>query len=186
MDPLTLGISAIGFGMQVFGAFGAAGDAKQAAQIQKQIQEQEKASNNVRREQFEMQYRRQTLEVFRNSQRARAQAAAVGVNQGAQLGSGVAGGQAQIYNQGLYNAVGLHQNAALGSRLFGINDAISGYKQQLADVQGSMASNQAWQQLGGSLIGNAGTIGNISGALGNFKLNLTSVGFNPIKGSSGQ
>jgi hypothetical protein len=182
MDPLTLGLSAVGFGMQVFSGLSGAGHAKQAANIQKQIQQQEMAANDVRRQQFEMQNRRQTLEIFRNSQRARAQAMAVGVNQGAQFGSGVAGGQAQIYNQSLYNAQGVHQNAVLGGNLFAINNNISGYKQQLADVQGSMAEDQAWGQLGGSLMKNAGTIGNIGGALGNFKLDLSSVGFNPIRG----
>lgn len=175
MDPLTIGLQAVGLGMQLFGAFGASGDAKhvaelnqQAAGINKGIAADEQKINEQKRIQMEMSARRLQTETFRNAQRARAQAEAAAVNQGATLGSGLQGGLSQVTSDALFNVQGIESNLAIGENIFDINRSISGKKMQLADVQSqisttqaSQATNQSFMSLGGSLVNNAGTIGNI-------------------------
>src|SRR5438045_747983 len=122
MDPLTLGIGAISLGMQLYGRFSGAGHASQFADLERQQAGLEQQINAQKKQQMELNGRRQLLEVYRNTQRLKAQGLAVGVSQGAQYGSGVAGGQAQISDQGAYNALGVNQNLQIGRNIFGLND----------------------------------------------------------------
>src|SRR5258706_2000925 len=114
MDPLTLGIGAIGLGLQIFGGAKQASDTSALAQksyaINSQITGLEGQVNDQRRQAMELSARRQQLEIFRNTQRARAQGLAAATNQGAQFGSGLAGGQAQATDEGLFNIAGVNQN----------------------------------------------------------------------------
>lgn len=184
MDPLTLGISAIGLGMQLFGGASAAGKAKEAYNIQSNISGLEGQVNDQRRQAMELSARRQQMEIFRNQQRARAMATNSAVNQGAQFGSGLQGGLAQVTDQSLTNAQGVNQNLEIGRNIFGFDDQISKQKMALSQVQGQMATDQGISTLGGSILKGAGTISNIAGSFG--KMDLSSFGFNPIRGASGQ
>jgi hypothetical protein len=169
MNPLSLGIGVIGLGLQAFGAFGAADNAKQAAEISKNIAGFEQGINEQRRTQMQLTARRQQTEIFRNMQRQRAMATAAAVNQGASTGSGLSGGLAQITGQSLFNSQGINQNLEIGQNIFSLNNSISSEKMKMADVQADMAENQAWASLGGSLVNNAGTIGNLgSNVMGMF------------------
>lgn len=161
MDPLTLGLQAVGLGLQAFGAFGASSKAHEAANINIGIAGDEQKINEQKRLQMEMSGRRQQMEVMRNAQRARAQGTAAAVNQGANLGSGLQGGLAQITDQGDFNLQGINNNLAIGENIFDINKDISGKKMQLANVQADQATDTALMSLGGSMVSNAGTIGNI-------------------------
>lgn len=161
MDPLTVGLQAVGLGMQIFGAFGASSKAHEAAGINIGIAGDEQQINEQKRMQMEMSARRQQMEVMRNAQRARAQGTAAAVNQGANLGSGLQGGLAQINDQGNFNLQGINNNLAIGENIFDINKDISGKKMQLANVQADQATDTALMSLGGSVVSNAGTIGNI-------------------------
>lgn len=171
MDPLTLGIGAVGLGLQVFGGFSAASAAKQAYGIQQNITGLEGQVNDQRRQAMELSARRQQLENFRNTQRVRAMGMNAAVNQGAQFGSGLQGGQAQATDQGNFNALGVSQNLQIGRNMFGLQDQISQQKLALSGVQSSQATDQAWAGLGGALTKNAGTISNISQGVGGFKSN---------------
>lgn len=175
MNPLTIGLQAVGLGLQIFGGMGAADNAKkqsqlsmQAAGINRSIAGDEQSINEQKRIQMEMSARRLQTETFRNAQRARAQAQAAAVNQGASLGSGLPGGLAQVTDDTLFTSQGISNNLAVGENIFNYNNVISGKKMQLADVQGQIsslqgdqASNQALMSLGGGLVSNAGTLGNI-------------------------
>ena len=161
MDPLSIGLSVVGFGLQAFGGFGASEKASQAAAINKQIAADEQEINKQKEQQMNLEASRMQLQQFRNIQRLRAQATAAAVNQGAQFGSGLQGGLGQIQNQGLENSLGIRQNQQIASNIFGINDSISNKKMQLADVQSDMYEDQAWSSLGGALVKNAGTLSNI-------------------------
>jgi len=161
MNPLEIGLDVVGFGMQAFGAFGAASAAHQEADISKGIAADEQQISDQKRQQMELEARRSTLQQFRNIQRLRAQATAAAVNQGANFGSGLKGGLAETTNEGLFNAQGIQQNLKFGENIFNINSDISSKKMQLADVQASMATDQAWMSLGGALMKNSGTIGNL-------------------------
>lgn len=159
MNPLTMGLQAVGLGMQIFGAVGASRDAHRAADINKGIAGDEQSINEQKRTQMEMQARRFQMENLRNAQRARAQGTAAAVNQGSNLGSGLQGGLAQNTAQEGFNAMGISGNLAIGENIFNTNNAISGKKMQLADVQASQATNSAISSLGGSIVSNAGTLG---------------------------
>lgn len=164
MDPITLGIGALGLGMQAFGGFGAAGAAKAAAATSQQEVIQEQNLNNVKQQQMMLSANRQQMETFRNVQRARAQGLNASVQGGSNLGSGLQGGQAQATDQGLYNNLGVKQNVQFGNQIYGIDNTITGLKGQIAQDQSTQATDQAWASFGSSLTKSAGTISNIFGA----------------------
>lgn len=191
MDPLTLGISAVGLGLQAFGGFSAASKAKEAYGIQSQISGLEGQVNDQRRTAMELSARRQSMEIFRNNQRARSLALNNATQQGASYGnsSGLPGGTAQVDAQSTFNLQGVNQNLDIGRNIFGLDDQISKQKLALSGVQSQMMTDQSVSQLGGSISKSAGTLGSI-GQYGYGQvsggLNLSGVGFNPIRGASGQ
>lgn len=166
MDPISIGISAVGLGMQLFGGISASQKANQIAGVQAQIAGQEGQINDQRRAQMELEGRRSQLEIFRNGQRARAQGLNAATNQGAAQGSGVQGGQAQATSQSYFNAQGINQNLAIGRNIFGIQDQITKNKQQVSMLGGEMATDQGIASLGASLMKSGPTMGNIGGAIG--------------------
>lgn len=176
MDPVSIGLSAIGLGMKLFGSFsGADHTAEYAQQMNAQEQQKfglEKQVNEQRRQSMELSASRQNLETFRRVQQARAAGLQAATNQGAQFGSGYAGGQGSINAQGMFNVQGVNQNLAIGRNIFGLDNQITDVNARESTIksnfQGQQAQDQAWQSLGGSLMGSAGTIGNIGGAAGGF------------------
>lgn len=166
MDPLTLGIGAVGLGMSIFGGVSASQHAEEAARVSGQIAGLEKDVNEQRRTAMELSSRRQQMEVFRNNQRQRAMASNAAVNQGAQFGSGLQGGLAQVQDQSMFNSLGISQNLEIGRNIFGLNDQISGYKAQLSSIQGSMATDQGLASLGGSITKGAGMLGQMGQGIG--------------------
>jgi hypothetical protein len=152
MDPISIGLGVVGFGLQTFGSFSAASSARESARISRDIAGNEQAINEQKRTAMELSARRQQLEIYRNTQRLRAQAQQAGVNQGAYFGSGMAGGNAQVQNQGYFNLQGVSQNLELGRNIFGLNDRISASKMELAEVQGEAATAAGLASLGGSLV----------------------------------
>lgn len=188
MDPLTLGITAVSMGMQLFGGMGAAENAREAHRLQGEVAGLEGKVNDQRRSQMELSARRQQMEIFRNNQRARAMGTNAAVNQGAQFGSGLQGGLAQVQNQSMWNSLGISQNLEIGRNIFGINDEISRKKAQISNVQGEMATNQGIASFGGQLMNSAEPISRISRygfGGGGGGINLSGIGFNPIRGASG-
>lgn len=166
MDPLTLGIAAVGIGMQVFGGMSASEHANQANQVQQQIAGLEQGVNGQRRDAMELSGRRQQMEVFRNNQRQRAMATNAAVNQGAQFGSGLQGGLAQVQDQSMFNSLGISQNLQIGRNIFGLNDQITGAKAQVSSIQTQMGQDQGIASLGGSISRSAGTLGQMGQGFG--------------------
>lgn len=170
MNPLTLGVGIAGLGLQLFGAIGASSAAEEAAGISKQIAGKEQDINEQKKLQMHFEANRMQLQQYRNMQRLRAQATAAAVNQGASSGSGLQGGLAATTASGNTNIAGILGNLQFGDTIFSLNNDISGFKKQMADVQAEQATSQAWGSLGGSLVNNAGTIGNLGtnafGAIG--------------------
>lgn len=169
-------IGLVGLGGSLFGGVGQAGASKQMAGLEQQkaalsmntagLEEQQDA---VRQQAMELSNRRSQLENVRNTQRARAMAVQAGVSQGAQYGSGVAGGVASTEAQGTYGAVGLNQSLQQGESMFALNKSIdqnkiamAGLGGQEASVQGSAATSAGIASLGGSLMKAAPMLGNMS------------------------
>lgn len=161
MDPVTIGVAAVGLGLKIFGGMGASSDAKQISQLSQQNSIYENGVNQQRQQAMELSARRQQMENYRNTQRARAMGIASSVSQGAQLGSGMQGGQAQAADQGAFNDLGITQNLQIGRNIFGLDAKISQNNAQIAGLKGQEATNQGWASLGGSLMSASGTIGNI-------------------------
>lgn len=173
MDPisaLTMATQVVGLGMSIFGGTSAASDAKQAANIQSNIAGLQGGLEDQRHIAMELSAHRQQLEILRNNQRARSQAMNNATNQGAQFGSGIQGGLAQIEDQGLFNLAGVNQNLQIGEAQFDINKQITGQKQQLAQVQGQMATDQGIASLGGAITKAGPMVGAIGGSFGNIKI----------------
>ena len=171
MDPLTIGIMAAGFGAQLFGGISGAKVAGQQAQVSGDIAQQEQGINAQKMQQMTLQAGRMQLENFRNVQQARAQGLTSATSQGAQFGSGLQGGQAQATDQGMYNALGINQNLAIGQNIAGLNDKISGDKMMLASLGGSAATDAGIASLGGAMVQMGPTIGNIGKSVGGINFN---------------
>lgn len=152
MDPITIGLGVVGLGLSLFGGLGQAQASKEAANISKGIAGDEQRINAQKQQQMMLESGRNQLEIYRNMQRARARATQAAVSQGAQLGSGLQGGLAQVTDQSFFNFQGINQNVELGQNIFGINNDISNKKMQLADVQGKAATDAGLASLGGALI----------------------------------
>jgi hypothetical protein len=179
MDPISLAIGAVGLGMQIFGGIGASQNAKEAAAINQDVAKQEQSINERKMTQMAIESRRMQLENIRNNQRARALSEATAVNQGAQFGSGLQGGQAQINDQTLFNMQGVNQAIQTGSQIYGLNSIISEDKQKLASVQSDMATNQGIASLGGSVMKAGPIIGQLSQGFGGFSFNSLFGGGSP-------
>lgn len=164
MDPISLGIGAVGLGMSLFGGLGAAGASKAAANASVNEVNQEQQLNFVKQQQMQLSASRQQMETFRNVQRARAQGLNAAVQGGAQFGSGISGGQAQATDQGGVNNLGVRQNVQFGMQTYGIDQSITADKALIAQAQGTAATDQGIAQMGGSLTKVASTAGNIFGA----------------------
>lgn len=170
MDPISAGLGILGTGIQLWSSFSAAHKASEnAAAVAKEnihIASDEQAINDQKRQQMQLEAGRMQLQQFRNIQRQRALGIAAATNQGAQYGSGLAGGIAQTQGEGNTNLLGINQNLQIGQTIFGINNDISQSKMHLAqlnrDNAQDQANAQAWNSLGGSLVKNSGTIGGLS------------------------
>lgn len=167
-DPVSAGLQVVGIGLSIFGGLEQAKVAKEQAKVSSHIGEMELGINESKREAMELNARRQQMEIFRNTQRARAQATNAAVNQGANLGSGLQGGLADVANQGLFNLFGVNAALQTGEKIASYNDAISQDKIQLAKLGGDAADAQMWTSLGGALVKSGPTIGQLTQGFGSF------------------
>lgn len=163
MDPLTLGITAVSMGIQLFGGLGASKAAGQASQIQQNIIGDEEKENSLRQTAMEVSARRQSLEGFRRTQQLAASAKMNATGGGSQFGSGLAGGLGQVKAEGLFNDQGIKQKLGIGEGLFSLDNQIDQQKIALSGVQSSIATDQSISGLGAALGKNASTISNIYG-----------------------
>lgn len=145
-------VSAAGLGMSIFGGLDQAGIAKQQAQVSGDIATQEQGINNQKQQAMELAGRRQQLEIIRNNQRARALAENNATNQGAQFGSGLQGGLAQVQDESLFNLSGVNSALETGRNIAGFNQNITKDKLRLAQLGGNAATAGGFASLGGSLM----------------------------------
>lgn len=166
MDPISLAIGAVGVGMQIFGGFGQAEKSQEASRVSQDIARQEQAINGAKLRQMELEGRRMNVENIRNGQRARAQATNAAVQQGAQFGTGLMGGIAQINDKTNWNILGVDQGLQTGREIGGYNDKISADKQQLAQIGADSSMYQGLTSLGGAVMKAGPIIGQISQGFG--------------------
>lgn len=152
MDPISATLGVIGLGMQIFGGIGASKTAGQEAQVSQDEARQEQGINDTKQAAMELNGQRTQLENIRNNQRARAMAENSAVNQGAQFGSGLQGGLAQINDQSMFNMQGVNDALQTGRTINQFNKNISSDKQQMAVLGGTMATDQGISSLGGAIM----------------------------------
>lgn len=162
MDPISLAMGAVGLGMQIFGGIGSAQTAGQEAQVSQDEAKQEQGINDAKQAAMELNGRRTQMENVRNNQRARAQSENAAVQQGAQFGTGLQGGLAQIQDQSLFNMQGVNDALQTGRQIAGFNQNITNDKYQMASLGATAATDQGITSLGGALI----KAGPIVGAFG--------------------
>lgn len=153
------GASAVGLGMSIFGGLDQSRIAKEQAGVSADIAGQEQGINQQKQQAMELAGRRQQLEIIRNNQRARALAENSATNQGAQFGSGLQGGLAQVTDQSTFNLVGVNSALETGRNIAGYNDKISQDKIRLAQLGGDASSAAGFASLGGSIMKAGPTIG---------------------------
>lgn len=141
-----------GLAMQTYSAIQGAHTQHQIGQTNQDIAKQEYEIEAQRHQQMVLNSRRQQTENIRNVQLARSMALNSATGQGAQQGSGLAGGLSQANSQGGYNALGINQNLMIGDNIFAANKNISQDKQQLASLGSDMATTQAISSFGGNLM----------------------------------
>jgi hypothetical protein len=126
--------------------------------------------NNLKMQQMELEASRSQIQNIRNMQRARALGTAAAVNQGANKGSGLQGGLAQISNQAGWNMLGVNQALYTGRSINEQNNLISGTKMEMASLQGDMAQAQGMASLGGALTKSSGLFGQFAAGFGGMNL----------------
>lgn len=134
-------------------AAGIAGGVVQYAGQQKAAKAQERAEK-LREQQMNLDAARQRREIARKALQARSQAVAAGVNQGAQFGSGLAGGTAQISSSANQGILGVNQNQEIGAGIFAQN-----YQEYKGNSMASMGSGIS--SFGGMLVQNQEMLGRI-------------------------
>lgn len=168
MDPITAitaGSAAVGLISSIMGGSDKYAAAKQTAAAQSQIAGLETQQDAVRKQAMEVGARRQQMEVLRNQQRARSLALNNATSQGAQFGSGLQGGYGQIAGQTGVNMLGISQGLQSGQQMFGLNAQINTQKQMIAQASAMSAQGQGESALGAGILGNLGTIKNLSGGI---------------------
>lgn len=165
MDPISLAIGAVGLGMQIFGGMSQADNAKQQAAVSKDEAAQEQGINAQKQNAMELDARRKQLEVIRTNQQAQALATSRATSQGAQFGSGLQGGLAEVQDQSMFNLTGINNSLEIGRNINQYNQNITQDKYKMADLGGDAATNQAISSIGGTLMKVGPTIGSMSKGL---------------------
>lgn len=163
------GVSALGLGMSIFGGLDQSRIAKEQANVSMDVARQEQGINDQKQQAMELAGRRQQLEIIRNNQRARALAENNATNQGAQFGSGLQGGLAQVTDQSTFNLAGVNSALETGRNIAGFNNSISQDKIRLAQLGGNAASAAGFASLGGSIMKAGPVVGALSGGFGGSK-----------------
>jgi hypothetical protein len=169
MDPISIMMGAtslIGTGMSLFGSQGAAKVSAQEAQLSSQVEGYNIDINSQRQQQMNLEANRQQLQDIRNSQLARSMAQSSAVNQGAQFGTGLAGGYGQISGQTNTNLLGISQNRQIANNVFADTAAQDTLKMQMASLGGQAANYQGMASLGNSLTQASGPLSRMAGSLG--------------------
>lgn len=169
MDPITImmGVTALaGVATSVMGGQAAAQASAQQAKISGQISGLDMQVNAQKQQQATLTYQRQQMQTIRNTQLARSMALTSATSQGAQFGSGLSGGLAQIGGQANTDQLNLNQNYQIGQNVFGLDNQIDQLKMQMASVGGQMATDQGIMGIGQGITQSAGAISRITAGFG--------------------
>jgi hypothetical protein len=142
---------------------------RQAAKAQETMAKRQahfsKRAEAAREQQMRLEASRQRRQQFRQGILARAEAVSAGVNQGAQLGSGVAGGAAQATGTALQGQQTATAAETLGGHIFeanrGFHEAGVQGARQIAKAQSLQAMGGFISSFGGAVVNAAPTISRV-------------------------
>jgi len=155
-----------GLGLAAGGAYTSYAAAQDAGDANQSILQQQMEAERLRKQEMEMDARRKSLEIVRQSQVARSMALTNATSQNAQGGSGLQGGYGQIAGQEGFGLMGVSGALEIGRGMFDINQQIAMYKMQLAQAQTQAALGSGLSSLGGSMMGVASTAGKLTAGWG--------------------
>lgn len=160
-------IGAVGLGLNIFGTSQQASVVSQEAKLSQANSGLEYNIDQQKRQAMVLSNTRQSMEDFRNAQRARAKNLNSATTDGSQFGSGLSGGQAQATDQSGVNQLGFSQNLSIGESIFGFNSQIDSNKIALAGLGGQAATAAGISSIGSSISKAGGPLGNLVGGIGN-------------------
>jgi hypothetical protein len=136
------------------------------AQHQKYLTEgmiagQEIDINKQRHQEMILTAQRQQMQNIRNMQMARSMAVSSATNQGAQFGTGLQGGEAQIADQGANNMLDLNQNVRLANKVYSDQNQIDYFRMGISQLNSQIADDQGQMAMYGAIGQAAGPIGRI-------------------------
>ena len=167
-DPISAlsgGVGLIGAGIGAYGAFKMSQDAAAKAGVEQDITRTQMSENLVKQNFSAVLARRNSLQILRNAQRAGALARSAAVSQGANFGSGYAGGQSQESAEAGYGLQGIQQRMGESNTLFGMQNTISMDQFKLAGIESSMATDQGIMGLGQGIAGGSQPAGRVLSSL---------------------
>jgi hypothetical protein len=143
----------VGLGASIFGTMEGVSAAKGEAQTSQNIAQLQIQENQQRQLAMESAARREKIENARQTQLALAKNLSSATNQGAQFGSGLAGGQAQATSAGAFQQAGINTQLGIGEKMFGLDTQIDQQKIQMAKYQSDAASAQGTSSIGQGVLG---------------------------------
>lgn len=162
MDPFTIGI-ALALGGAVTSFIGGQ-DAQEAQQAAIAAQQRAEAT---RQEAMRYDADRRRRQAIREMLIARSTAVQRGANQGANASasSALPGAFGQVYGRAGSTIEGVNTNLGFGEQIFDANQQLFQAKMDLVEAQGTQQLGQSLSTLGGSIMGNVGTISRVGGSL---------------------
>jgi hypothetical protein len=153
---IGLAAGAIGSGVQAYGAI-------QQGEAQRKASRLSQMAESARQRGMELDSQRKQYSIIREQQTQRANAIAAATNQGAQFGSGLEGGEAQISGASNSNLLGVQENTGLGEQMFSLSQrkASADRDASAAGTMGSIGSGLS--TLGRAVVNDSGTIARIGG-----------------------
>ena len=161
LSGLTAGFGLVGAGISLYSGLQESKIAQEEAGVESNILGQYNAINTKRQEQAQLEAHRGQMQDIRAAQMARSMAETSSVSQGAQFGSGLQGGLAQISGQVNTNQVYRAQDLTIANSIFEDYANINNMKMGMADLQAKSAEYQGYGAIGGAISGSAPALGKI-------------------------
>lgn len=156
---------AVGLGLGIFGAYQKHHGASQQTSIQTGMIQTQMQEDALRRQMMEMSGRRQSLENARVVQQKMALSLQNATNQGAQFGSGYAGGKAQVQDEGNWNQLGIDMNLMAGRQMFDLKSLLAQQQIAYAQAGGTINTGAGMQALGSGILQSLPALRNLSGGV---------------------
>ena len=167
MPAITSILLAAGVAATAAGAVGGAVTAGKVATQNQAIAGDQMKIEEQKRMAMELDARRRELEVYRSVQRAKSIALTNATMQGANMGTGLLGGQAQARQAGAEDLTSIGQNLTIGRTMSDLNTDISQHKMTLAGLGADQSLYSGIGSVGSALLGNVDKIGKLTSGWGN-------------------